>query len=110
MHLDITELRTDQSKQYLFVAIDRMTKTIYIELHEHQTKDNAVLFLANLHKDCVFKISHILQIMDHNSPITFLLRIYNPRMETPILLMNYVKLWALNTERRSLDIHGLMDK
>ena len=60
MHLDITELRTDQGKQYLFVAIDRMTKTIYIELHEHQAKGNAVLFLANLHKDCVFKISHIL--------------------------------------------------
>ena len=60
MHVDITELRTDQGKQYLFVAIDRMTKYIYIELYERQTQDNAVLFLKNLQQDCVFKITHIL--------------------------------------------------
>ncbi len=60
LHVDITELRTDEGKQYLFVAIDRMTKYIYIELYQHMTQNNAVLFLRNLQKDCVFKITHIL--------------------------------------------------
>jgi transposase-like protein len=60
LHVDITELRTDEGKQYLFVAIDRMTKYIYIELYQRMTQNNAVLFLQNLQKDCVFKITHIL--------------------------------------------------
>ena len=60
MHVDITELSTDEGKQYLFVAIDRMTKYIYLELYPRQTQNNAVLFLQNLQKDCVFKITHIL--------------------------------------------------
>jgi len=60
LHVDITELRTDEGKQYLFVAIDRMTKYIYIELYQRMTQNNAVLFLRNLQKDYVFKITHIL--------------------------------------------------
>ncbi len=60
LHVDITELRTEEGKQYLFVAIDRMSKYIYIELCQRMTQDNAVLFLQNLQKDCVFKITHVL--------------------------------------------------
>ena len=69
LHVDITELRTDEGKQYLFVAIDRMTQYIYIELYQRMTQDNAVLFLRNLQKDCVFKITHILT--DNGSQFTY---------------------------------------
>jgi transposase-like protein len=69
LHVDITELRTDEGKQYLFVAIDRMTKYIYIELYQRMTQDNAVLFLQNLQKDCVFKITHILT--DNGAQFTY---------------------------------------
>jgi transposase-like protein len=60
MHIDITELRCAQGKFYLFVAIDRATKYVYVELYNRMTIDNAVQFLRNLHAECVFKITHIL--------------------------------------------------
>jgi transposase-like protein len=69
LHVDITELRTDEGKQYLFVAIDRITKYVYIELYQRMTQDNAVLFLRNLAKDCVFKITHILT--DNGAQFTY---------------------------------------
>jgi len=69
MHVDITELLTDTGKQYLFVAIDRATKYIYIELHERMTMDNAVHFLKNLQQDCIFKLTHILT--DNGAQFTY---------------------------------------
>lgn len=69
MHVDITELLTDSGKQYLFVAIDRATKYLYIELHERMTMDNAVQFLKNLNQDCVFKLTHILT--DNGAQFTY---------------------------------------
>jgi hypothetical protein len=33
-HLDIAEVRTEEGKLYLFVAIDRTSKFAYAELHE----------------------------------------------------------------------------
>ena len=69
IHIDITELLTDTGKQYLFVAIDRATKYLYIELYEHMTMEHAVQFLRNLTKDCVFKITHILT--DNGAQFTY---------------------------------------
>ena len=69
MHVDITELLTDSGKQYLFVAIDRTTKYLYIELHERMTMDNAVQFLHNLQQDCIFKLTHILT--DNGAQFTY---------------------------------------
>lgn len=69
MHIDITELRCDEGKQYLFVAIDRLTKYVYIELYDHMTVENAVIFLRNLQAHCVFKITHILT--DNGAQFTY---------------------------------------
>ncbi len=69
LHVDITELLTDTGKEYLFVAIDRATKYLYIELHQRMTMDNAVQFLKNLNKDCVFKLTHILT--DNGAQFTY---------------------------------------
>ena len=60
VHIDITEVRCETGKLYLFVAIDRKTKYVYAELHQRMRQKAAVSFLRNLQQDCVFKITHIL--------------------------------------------------
>src|SRR5215203_6652666 len=37
-HIDIAEVRTEQGKLYLFVAIDRTSKFAFAELHEKATR------------------------------------------------------------------------
>lgn len=37
-HIDIAEVRTEEGKLYLFVAIDRTSKFTYVELHNSATK------------------------------------------------------------------------
>jgi hypothetical protein len=59
-HIDIAEVRTEEGKLYLFVAIDRTSKFAYAELHERQTKMIAAEFLRNLIAAVPYKISYIL--------------------------------------------------
>jgi transposase InsO family protein len=47
-HLDIAEVRTEEGKLCLFVAIDRTCKFAYAELHEEANKMIAAQFLRNL--------------------------------------------------------------
>jgi RNA-directed DNA polymerase len=47
-HIDIAEVRTEEGKLYLFVAIDRTSKFAYAELHEKAGKMAAAGFLRNL--------------------------------------------------------------
>jgi len=47
-HIDIAEVRTEQGKLYLFVAIDRTSKFAYAQLHEHATRRIAADFLRAL--------------------------------------------------------------
>src|SRR6202167_6465917 len=44
-HIDIAEVRTQQGRLYLFVAIDRTSKFAYTELHEKATTRVAADFL-----------------------------------------------------------------
>lgn len=69
VHIDITELRCEAGKWYLFVAIDRATKYVYVELYNRMTTENAVQFLRNLEAECVFKITHILT--DNGAQFTY---------------------------------------
>ena len=69
VHVDITQLHCETGKWYLFVAIERLTKYVYIELHEHMTQEIAVQFLKNLREECVFKITHILT--DNGAQFTY---------------------------------------
>jgi transposase InsO family protein len=69
VHVDITELRCETGKWYLFVAIDRLTKYVYVELHPRMTQEVAVQFLRNLQDACVFKITHILT--DNGAQFTY---------------------------------------
>ena len=44
-HIDIAEVRTEEGKLYLFVAIDRTSKFAFVELHEKATTRVAADFL-----------------------------------------------------------------
>ena len=47
VHIDIAEVRTGQGKLCLFVAIDRTSKFVCVELHERAGKMVAARFLRN---------------------------------------------------------------
>src|SRR6476620_5092438 len=59
-HIDIAEVRTEEGKLYLFVAIDRTSKFAYAELHEKYGKMEAAQFLRNLIATVPYKIHRIL--------------------------------------------------
>ena len=59
-HIDITEIKLEKKKFYLFVAIDRTSKYAYLEMFERMTTANSCIFLNNVIKDCPYKINKIL--------------------------------------------------
>lgn len=59
-HIDIAEVRTEEGKLYLFVAIDRTSKFVYVELLEKYGKMEAAQFLRHLLKVVPYKIHTIL--------------------------------------------------
>lgn len=59
-HIDIAEVRTEEGKLYLFVAIDRTSKFVYVELLEKYGKLQAAQFLCNLIRRVPYKIHTIL--------------------------------------------------
>ncbi|MHC0449467.1 MAG: IS481 family transposase, partial [Candidatus Lariskella arthropodorum] len=59
-HIDIAEVRTEEGKLYLYVAIDRTSKFAYAELYKSQTKIIAADFLTNLIKALPYKIHKVL--------------------------------------------------
>ena len=59
-HIDIAEVRTEEGKLYLFVAIDRTSKFAYAELHAQSDRKVAVAFVRSLIKAVPYKIHTIL--------------------------------------------------
>ena len=59
-HIDIAEVRTEQGKLYLFVAIDRTSKFAFVELHEKATRRVAADFLRHLAAAVPYKIHTVL--------------------------------------------------
>jgi transposase InsO family protein len=53
----------ETARRYLFVAIDRATRWVFIELYADQTKGSRVKFLSNVHKACPVKI---VKLLTHN--------------------------------------------
>jgi transposase InsO family protein len=47
-HIDIAEVRTEEGKLYLFVAVDRTSKFAFVALHEKADRQTAVRFLKAL--------------------------------------------------------------
>lgn len=59
-HIDIAEVRTEQGKLYLLLAIDRTTKFAFVELHEKATRRVAGDFLRALIKAVPYRIHIVL--------------------------------------------------
>jgi transposase InsO family protein len=59
-HIDIAEVRTEQGKLHLFVAIDRTSKFVFIELHEKATTMIAADFLRHLIAAVPYKVHTVL--------------------------------------------------
>ena len=59
-HIDIAEVRTQQGRLYLLVAIDRTSKFAFVELHEKATMRVAADFLRALIEAVPYKIHTVL--------------------------------------------------
>jgi transposase InsO family protein len=59
-HIDIAEVRTEEGKLYLFVAIDRTSKLAYAELHNKADRSIATAFLEALIEAVPYKIHTLL--------------------------------------------------
>ncbi len=59
-HIDIAEVRTEQGKLHLFVAIDRTSKFAFVEPHEKATTRAAADFLLHLIEAVPYKIHTVL--------------------------------------------------
>lgn len=61
LHIDVTYLpKFDGVKYYLFVAIDRATRTLYFEVYDAKTSENAEKFMTNCLEFFPFGITHVL--------------------------------------------------
>src|SRR4028119_621035 len=59
-HIDIAEVRSEQGRLYLLVAIDRTSKFAFVELHEKATRRVAGDFLRHLVAAVPYKINTVL--------------------------------------------------
>lgn len=59
-HIDIAEIHTEEGKLYLFVAIERISKYAYAELHDKATRATAKVFLEHLLEAVPYAIHTIL--------------------------------------------------
>jgi len=59
-HIDLAEVRTEQGKLYMFVAIDRTSKFAFVELHDNSKTATSRDFLLRLIKAVPYKIHTVL--------------------------------------------------
>src|SRR3954468_24711975 len=59
-HIDLAEVRTEQGKLYLLVAIDRTSKFAFVELHERVTRRVAGNFLRALIAAVPYRVHTVL--------------------------------------------------
>src|SRR6201987_4886584 len=59
-HIDIAEVRTEEGKLHLFVAIDRTSKFAFAQLHEKATRSIAADFLRALIEAAPYKVHTVL--------------------------------------------------
>ena len=63
VHVDVKylpQMPDETSRSYLFAAIDRATRWVYVEIHKDKTARSARQFLARLIKKAPFKINQVL--------------------------------------------------
>ncbi len=63
VHMDVKylpQMQDENSRRYLFVAIDRATRWVFVQLKANKTAASAKAFLNALHKACPIKITKVL--------------------------------------------------
>ena len=60
LHIDLAEVWTEEGKLYLFVAIDRISKFAFAELHDRATRRIAADFLRRLLEHVPYRIHTVL--------------------------------------------------
>ena len=63
VHVDVKylpQMPDERSRRYLFVAIDRATRWVFVQIKANKTADHARSFLKALHQACPIKITKIL--------------------------------------------------
>jgi transposase InsO family protein len=60
LHIDTAQINLGKDKWYLFVAIDRATRFVYVELHDNKRMDTAAEFLKQALAQYPFKVVKIL--------------------------------------------------
>src|SRR6266849_2109787 len=76
-HIDIAEVRTEEGKLYLFVAIDRTSKFAFVALHEKPDRPTAAHFLESLIAAVPYRLHTVLT--DNGLQFTDLPRIRDGR-------------------------------
>ena len=79
LHVDITEVKLE-TKFYIFVAIDRISKFVVVRIFEKQTMENAVDFLQEVVESFPYKIHTILT--DNGAQFTYQLLAKHLRPKT----------------------------
>jgi transposase InsO family protein len=59
-HIDLAEVRTEEGKLYMLVAIDRTSKFAFVELHERVSRKTAADFLQRLIEAVPYKVHIVL--------------------------------------------------
>ncbi len=91
-HIDIAEVRTEEGKLYMFVAIDRTSKFAFVELHEKAKRRTAKEFLNRLVKAVPYKIHTVLT--DNGTQFTTPGNKYSMAKEIKRALENDETVWA----------------
>ena len=60
VHVDTFEVKVGKEKHYGFVAVDRCTKYVYVELHHNKEQQTAKAFLERAVADFPFRIDKVL--------------------------------------------------
>ena len=63
VHVDVKylpQMPGESKRRYLFVAIDRATRWVYVQIKSNKTAGSAHAFLKALHKSCPIKITRLL--------------------------------------------------
>jgi hypothetical protein len=69
LHIDLTEVRTEEGKLYLFVAVDRTSKFAFTQLVERANVVTASAFLDALVEAIPYRLHTCSPIMAFSSPI-----------------------------------------
>lgn len=60
LHIDISEIHTGESKAYLFVAVDRTSKFVHVQLYRQMTRQIAADFLEDTLKALPYRAHTVL--------------------------------------------------